>query len=66
MNNFDVRTARNMREYKEAWTHHINQVAALALAAKIDYDEYVSVKAHLLEWLDEAIANLSNTGVNHE
>jgi len=47
--------AQTPKQYKEAWTWHIEQLATLALAAKIEYNEYVEMKEDLLTWLDKAI-----------
>lgn len=47
--------ARSKEQYKRAWEHHIQELATLALAAKIDYNEWVEIKQDLEEWLDKAI-----------
>lgn len=52
-----MRTANNLDQYREAWQAHIANLAALALAANVTYDEYVAVKNRLLEWVDDAIQN---------
>lgn len=57
------RLAKDEKQYREAWEHHIDELAMLALRARIDYTEYFQVKTQLNTWLDAAI---QQTRVNHE
>jgi len=58
--------ARNTDQYREAWQAHINNLAALALAANISYDEYVAAKQRLEQWLDTALENFEQQRTDHE
>lgn len=42
-------------EFKEAWYWHINQLAGLALQARVEYPEYKEIKVKLETWVDEAV-----------
>jgi len=58
--------ARDPEEYRQSWQAHINNLAALALAANISYDEYVAAKQRLEQWLDTALENFERQRVDHE
>lgn len=49
-----MRTARDKKQYELAWTLHINELATLALAADIPYNEWSAAKQRMLQWLDKA------------
>lgn len=57
------RLAKDETEYRNAWEHHIDELAMLALRARVDYSEYVQVKAQLNTWLNNAI---NHTRQSHE
>jgi len=58
--------ARDPEQYRQAWQAHINNLAALALAAGINYDEYVAAKQRLEQWLDTALENFERQRTDHE
>lgn len=47
--------AKSKDHYRQAWESHIQNLATLALAADIPYDEYRAARDRLLQWLDKAI-----------
>lgn len=54
----DKDSTRNLDDYKAAWQYHIDQLAKLAIPARIDYDRYRRTKVELEVWLQDAITNL--------
>lgn len=51
--------AKSLEQYRQAWEHHIKELASLALAANVEYTEYVQVKDQLEHWLKTALTNFS-------
>lgn len=47
--------AKNVDQYRDAWTSHINQIGVLALAADVEYHHYLAIKRTLTVWLEKAI-----------
>lgn len=58
--------AKNLKDYLSAWQWHINQLATLAIAADVTYDDYNHIKEHLESWLATAIENQRAKEINHE
>lgn len=46
--------AKTREQYINAWQWHIDQLAILALAAKVEYSEYTETKARLESWITDA------------
>lgn len=57
--------AKDPEQYRAAWQAHISNLASLALAAGIQYDEYIAAKKRLEEWLDQAVTKFEQRN-NHE
>jgi len=53
----DVDQEMSVKRYREAWEYHISQLSLLALQANITWEDFVNIKAQLLEWLDISIDN---------
>lgn len=47
-------------DYRNAWKWHIDQLAKLALAAGVDYPEYIRVQKTLRDWLESAITYIGD------
>lgn len=53
--------AKDPAQFNAAWQHHIDQLASLALAADIPYNDFTTIKQELENWLTEATAKFERT-----
>jgi len=51
----DRKVSEDKKRYREAWEYLIDDLALLALRARIDYSEYIQVRDELNRWLTLAL-----------
>jgi len=50
----DLRVARNVEEFCDAWRWHIQQLGVLALKANVTFEDWSEVSKRLDGWLNDA------------
>lgn len=61
----DMTSAKDPAQYNQAWQWHIDQLASLALAAGVQYNDYTSVKKTLEAWLTVATEKFETSQEHH-